>query len=253
MSTPKILWQTWKTDVPVPEKLQVFVRKWKQLHPDYEYYLLNDEDLRSIVSETVPQYLQSYDNFTFKIERVDFARYALLYKYGGVYADLDTDPKKCIDVWVEKNKIVLGCEPREHAENLYGRDRVVCNALMISPAKDEFWMDLMNYIISHYEPKYKPVSNTGPIAITKFLETSVGEKYISQIIITDPCVFFPLMGDNSVSKDCDIRESYVAHVWENTWVVPWYQNPMWFNMRYWTWFIIILVIVFWLYIFYNAV
>jgi len=253
MSTPKKLWQTWKSSDPkqVPQKLQTFVTKWQSLHPRYEYRLLDDDDLRDIVQATVPQYLDDYDGFTHTIERVDFARYALLYRHGGVYADLDTDPKKPIDVWVAKNKIVLGCEPKEHAEEIYGRDRVVCNALMISPPKQEFWLDLMEYIITNYEKRFRPVDNTGPMAITRFLETPKGKRYIPHILITDPCVFYPLKGDNTVADGCNIKESYVAHVWENTWVGPWYQDPMWFNTRYWTWGLVVLFVVLWLWCYYR--
>lgn len=251
--TPKKIWQTWKTNdlSLVPDKLREYTERWRLLNPGYEYRLLDDNEIRIIVSEVTPQHLEEYDNFTHMIERVDYARYALLYKYGGVYADLDTNPLQSIDVWVEKNRIVLGCEPKEHAENLYGRDRVICNALMISPPKHNMWKDFMDYIIDNYEKRFRPVENTGPIAITRFLETQKGKKYLSQIIITDPCVFYPLKGDNTVSEECDIRKSYVAHVWENTWVEPWYQNPMVFNARYWTWAMLIIFVMLWLWCYYR--
>ncbi len=251
--TPKKIWQTWKSNNPsqVPLKLYRYTQKWKKLHPDYEYHLLDDDEIRTIVREVVPHYLDDYDGFTHTIERVDFARYALLKQQGGVYADLDTNPLKSIDVWVNKNKIVFGCEPKEHAEKLYGRNKVICNALMISPPGEEFWKDLMDFIIDNYEHRYRPVENTGPLAITKFLESPTGQKYTSQIIVTDPCVFYPLKRDNTVSKECDIKESYVEHVWENTWVKPWYQDPMWFNARYWTWGLIIVFVALWLWCYYH--
>ena len=248
MKTPRIIWQTWKSKDPskIPTKLYDYSEKWRKLHPKYKYILLDDADLRKIVEETVPEYLDKYDSFTCIIERVDFARYALMYSRGGIYADLDTDPLKAIDTWVDKNAIVLGCEPREHAKDLYNRERVICNAFMISPPGQKFWIDLMKYIVDNYEENYKPVENTGPMAMTKFLETAGGNKYEEELLITDPCVFFPLKGDNQVAEGCNIRESYVAHVWENTWVKPWYQDPMWFNARYWTYVLVIIFMILWL-------
>lgn len=244
MNTPKIIWQTWKDKKNIPSNLYKYTLLWKKLHPSYKYILLDDGDLRDIIKQTVPQYLNLYDSFTHNIERVDFARYALLYKHGGIYADLDTEPLKNIDVFVEKNKIILGCEPKEHAEKIYKRDRVVCNALMISPPEQTFWLDLMRYISDRYEHRYKPVDNTGPLAITKFLETS--KKYEDQIIITDPCVFFPIVNDGSVSRECNIeKQSYVKHIWQNSWTDVWYKDPMWFNIRYWTIGLSILFLVMW--------
>jgi len=194
----------------------------------------------------VPRHLPKYDSFTHIIERVDFARYALLYKHGGIYADLDTNPLQPINKWVEMDKIILGCEPVEHAQEIYGRDRVVCNALMISPPGKEFWKELMKYIVAHYEHNFRPVENTGPMAMTRFLESPEGSRFRSEIVLTDPCVFYPLKADNTVSDRCNIKESYVAHVWENTWVKPWYRDPMWLNSRYWTYALIILFVVLWM-------
>ncbi len=231
MTTPKHIWQTWKSKDPknIPVKLYEYTKKWKTLHPDYEYTLLDDDDLRQIVSEVAPEHLEKYDSFTRMIERVDFARYALLYRSGGIYADIDTNPLKSIDVWVSKNKIVLGCEPKEHAKEIYNRDRVICNALMISPPRQQVWLELMNYIAKNYESRYRPVDNTGPMAMTRFLEAN--SKFNDNIIITDPCIFYPLLSNGEVSKDCDLEKSYVAHIWQNTWVVPFYKDPMWLNKR----------------------
>jgi len=244
--TPKILWQTWKTKDNIPVHLQKYVKEWKDLHKTYEYHLLDDEDLLSLIGEIVPQYLDDYKNFSKPIERVDFARYALLYKNGGIYADMDTRPHRKMDRWVNENKIVLGCEPEEHAKNIYNRNRIVCNALMISPRGEKFWLDLMKYIIDNYEKNYRPVENTGPLAITNFLETSVGKKYEGSIIITDPCIFYPILNDGSVSKKCNIKESYAEHVWGNSWVVPWYRDSMWFNARYWLYFTLSMFLIIWL-------
>lgn len=255
MKTPKKIWQTWKSkkEEDVPEKLSSYSGKWKKLHPDYEYHLLDDEDLRNKVKDIVPEYLDLYDSFSKIIEKVDFARYAILYGYGGIYADMDTYPIKPADIWVNKNKVVLGCEPKEHAENIYGRDRVVCNALMISPPGERFWYDLMRYIVENYERNYRPVENTGPLAITRFLETPEGKVYISKIEITDPCVFYPLKGDNTVSEECNLKESYVAHVWENTWVVPWYKDPILFNARYWTYGLLVIFTCLWYWCYLNKI
>jgi mannosyltransferase OCH1-like enzyme len=233
MSTPKIIWQTWKTKKSLPDNLQKYHRKWLESHPDYEHVLLDDEDLRNIVKETVPEYLEIYDSFSQNIERVDFARYALLYSKGGVYADLDTVPLKKIDKWVELNKPVIGCEPLEHAEKIYSRKQVLCNAFMISPPGEKIWKDLMEYIVNNYEKNINPVDSTGPMAMTKLYENN--PSVYKNVEITDPCVFYPLTGSQKVSKHCDLKkDSYVAHIWTNTWTAKnWFDNPLVWNTRYW--------------------
>lgn len=227
--------------------MKVLRDKWLAMTPGYDHPLYTDEDLREVIRTHLPQYLRAYDSFTQPIERVDFARIALLYVYGGVYADLDTEPLKPIDVWVDKNTIVLGREPLEHARTLYKREVVLCNAFMISPAKQQLFLDFLDYIVAHYEPYYKPVENTGPMAMTKFYEAHPNA--FSSAIITNPCVFFPIIGDGTVSKECNINDAYVQHLWHNTWTTKgagdWVKTYG-RNVRLWTLILLALFIVLWI-------
>lgn len=219
--TPHILIQTWKTH-SLPDVFEKYRQEWISYTPNFKHILFDDKEIRDFIIKYFPNYLKKFDSFTFNIEKVDFFRYAILYVLGGVYADLDTHPIKPIDKWVNLNKIVLGREPIEHANTLYeGREVVLCNAFMISPPKQVFWLNFMDFIMENYKPNYKPVFTTGPMAMTYFYE-----KYPEQFentIITDPCVFFPLTGQRKVSKFCSLeKDSYVLHEWENSWVEKWY-------------------------------
>lgn len=247
--TPPILYQTYKND-ELPIMFSTYQKKWLEIF-NGEYKFLNDEDLRQLVATHFPKYLPFYDGCKRNIERVDFARYIMMY-LGGVYADMDTYPLKPIDVWINKNKIVLGREPIEHANDIYKREIVLCNAFMISPPGQQLWIDLMDFIVARYQPHGNPVHNTGPMAMTRFFEY-YPEKF-QDVIITDPCVFFPLLNNGQVSKYCrgndenpinPLADSYVVHAWSNTWTDKWagLRNP-----RYWIMAISILAILFLLYI-----
>lgn len=241
--TPKIIWQTWKSKTNIPKRLAKFNKQWRDSHPDYKWVLLDDDDLRSIVASTVPQHLKAYDNFNHFIERVDFARYAILYRHGGIYADMDVQPLKRIDPYVEKNMIVLGSEPIEHCTLLYGRTSVPCNAFMISPPNEEFWYDLMNYIVDRYDHRKedRPVWNTGPMALTKFIEEYASKKYPERFEVTKSCVFFPLTGVGTVTMGCDMNnDSYTAHVWQNSWVSNSSHGK---DRRFWFWLVLIVVLL----------
>lgn len=247
--TPRILYQTWKTQ-DIPREFSKNRELWLETLEGWQTPLLTDKDLRNMVKSDFPQYLEAYDGFTENIERVDFARLVMMYR-GGVYADLDTYPLKPIDRWVDTNKIVLGREPLEHAREMYGRKVVVCNAFMISPPRLDFWKKLMEFVIDNYEPHYKPVENTGPMALTKFLE-SRPEAFVD-VIITDPCVFFPMMGDGKISNRCNLEaDSYVVHVWQNSWVVNPLKDPRWKNKRYWFWALLVIFIGLWLVCWYTS-
>lgn len=237
-----ILWQTYKTRDLDPE-FQEYVSRWKNMHPEFEYRFLNDNDLKKLISDHVPRYLDFYNKCTRNIERVDFARLVMMY-IGGVYADLDTYPIKPIDEWLIKNKIIIGREPLEHARNLYKREIVLCNAFMISPPRQQFWLDLMDFLVRHYEPYNNPVYNTGPIAMTRFYEY-YPEKF-SQVVITNPCAFFPIISNGEISKYCPgLENSNVVHAWSNTWTnKKWWDNPSFLNKKYWYTILLLALLLF---------
>jgi len=254
MVTPKIIFQTWKTPTTIPLYLQKYQEKWKEYcrELNYKYKLYSDEDLRDIIAKYFPDYLAFYDGCTRNIERVDFSRYVILYLQGGAYADLDTIPLKNLDVFFSMNKPVLGCEPREHREALYqGREKVICNAFMISPPGHPLWIELMKFIRENYKSHGNPVYNTGPMAMTLFYEEN--PSIFQDTLITNSCVFFPITdteyslksqgGFDHVSKDCDIEnDSYVAHLWAHEWSSGF--DPRFLDPNYWILGGMILLLIF---------
>lgn len=228
MFTPKIIHQTWKNH-DVPRKLQRYADSCKQQNDTYEYKLWTDDDLRALVVKEFPQYISAYDKFSHNIERVDFARYVMMYSIGGVYADLDIQCLRPFDSLVAMNKPVLGTEPREHRDELYqGRKYVICNALLISPPGESLWLRIMEYIVRHYRPGVNPVVNTGPMALT-FLYEEDPSAY-KGALITNPCIFYSQTDFKTkikqhirdeeipaISRECSIMNAVAVHRWAHTW------------------------------------
>jgi hypothetical protein len=85
---PRIIHQMYRTTV-LPEDWAHVPRAWKQLHADYQYMLWTDEQLRQLIADDYPWLLETYDAYPHDTQRWDASRFAILHKYGGVYADLD--------------------------------------------------------------------------------------------------------------------------------------------------------------------
>ena len=85
---PRIIHQMYRT-TELPEDWAHVPRAWKQLHADYQYMLWTDEQLRQLIAEDYPWLLATYDAYPHDTQRWDASRFAILHKYGGVYADLD--------------------------------------------------------------------------------------------------------------------------------------------------------------------
>ena len=91
---PKIIHQQWKTD-KIPEGVFTeYHAQWKKLFPEpqYKHMLWTDDSGRKLIAEHFPWFLDAFDGYSMNIQRADSMRYFILYKYGGLYADLDYEP-----------------------------------------------------------------------------------------------------------------------------------------------------------------
>ena len=58
-----------------------------------EYKLWTADEVDTLMQQEAPEWVQSlYRNVRFPVQRVDVCRFFVLFKYGGLYADLDVFP-----------------------------------------------------------------------------------------------------------------------------------------------------------------
>ncbi|KAF8165248.1 glycosyltransferase family 32 protein, partial [Crassisporium funariophilum] len=84
----RIIHQTWKSET-LPPRWRGISQACRDMMPDYEYKLWTDAGSREFIAEHYPWFLDTFDNYTYAIQRADAIRYFVLYHYGGVYVDLD--------------------------------------------------------------------------------------------------------------------------------------------------------------------
>lgn len=167
----KIIHQTWKTN-DIPEHWKESEKKWKELHPDWQYKLWTDADNLELIRTKFPHYLDMYQGYEYNIQRADFIRYAILKTYGGLYSDLDIVPLRPFDedtfkgtksdVYLMKNNSYLRPSMSVGA---------ITNALMIAATKDcPFWQAVMDEAERRYKNPHwmwigkhrKVINMTGP-------------------------------------------------------------------------------------------
>ena len=90
---PKIIHYCWFGMNPLPELAKKCIASWKKFLPDYEIKEWNEEnyDVRKI-----PYTAQAYDAKKYAFVS-DFARFDILYQYGGIYFDTDVEVIKPLD------------------------------------------------------------------------------------------------------------------------------------------------------------
>lgn len=88
---PKIIHQIAPSDRskwhPLWEQCQ---KSWINAFPDYETILWNDgSDIDNLIETHFSKFAKTYHSFPYKIMKINFARFAMLYQFGGIYADMD--------------------------------------------------------------------------------------------------------------------------------------------------------------------
>jgi mannosyltransferase OCH1-like enzyme len=86
----KNIFQSWHTKTlhtAVKNEIEIFKKK----NPEYEYKLYTDEDMDKFVNKHyIGEIADCYNKLNIIVAKVDFWRYLALYKYGGIYLDMDS-------------------------------------------------------------------------------------------------------------------------------------------------------------------
>ena len=85
---PKIIHQTWKTE-DIPYEWKTAVNYCRTINKNFKYILWTDETMDNFVKENYLNFYKIYKSYKYNIQRCDAFRYLLLYKYGGIYLDMD--------------------------------------------------------------------------------------------------------------------------------------------------------------------
>ena len=95
---PKIIHYCWFGRNPLPESAKKCIASWRKFLPDYEIKEWNEDNFDvNIISYTQQAYEAKKYAFV-----SDYARFWILYKYGGLYFDTDVEVIKPMDDIIER-------------------------------------------------------------------------------------------------------------------------------------------------------
>lgn len=84
------MWQTYRTR-KLPAVANLFVATWSATNPAWNVRLFDDGDARQFIAlHFGAAHVAVFDGYPVGVMRADFWRYCILFKEGGVYADIDT-------------------------------------------------------------------------------------------------------------------------------------------------------------------
>ncbi len=199
---PKIIQQVWFGG-QVPEKFHALQQSWQDHHPDWEYRLWTDSDIPGLKLHNQKLFDEAEDY----AQQANIVRYEVLYRYGGVYVDMD-----------------FACfAPLDHLHYAYdfyvgisNEPVLVLNNAIVASKPRHFLMKACVF--------EKPVFWTkrlGPHYLTHQFFTTVNSQ--TRGVIALPCsYFYPLpfpVPENAAPLAFQKPESLGMHMWEGSWIV----------------------------------
>ena len=202
---PKIVHQTWKDARPGHFIFQRSRASVKLYLPDWEYRLWTDDDLEAFMREEYGWLYPAWKGLDCHIKRVDTARYCLLHRFGGLYADLDFIFTRGIDELLDESYDLFFYRSRQ---SIVKQWTFLGNAFMVSKPGQEFWLGALASMLAL--PRHTPVlRHTGPLALGAY-HASLDPK---------PCamIFGPDEFDNERCADGIGARRHGYHVRLATW------------------------------------
>lgn len=238
----------------MPEKYRVNVREAIRLNPDWKVFVFDEQSVKNLMEQNGDyKYLQKLDSFKLLHQSVDFSRFYLLQKLGGISVDADAKPLKSFDNIPNINTadFISSYSSLSKTENLIqnGRyDRTINNSVILSAPNSEILKEVLDYILTLNCDNIK--SDFACILYTtgdSFNE--IVQKHKGEIVVLDNSYFesCPPQGKD----DCILPENAILkHDHAQTWVSPQRQAlaKMYFTGKKYKWvlLVVVLIIILWI-------
>lgn len=214
MAVSKQIHQIWLQGfVNLPLKYYPNLDSIYKKNPDWKVNLWSEETIRPLIKSIGDNYLQHYDSLKLLHQKVDYARYSILFVKGGISVDVDAVALKSFDE-------TPGIATSDFIVSKNSQDIFINNATILVSKENPLMKQLLDEIDG--DCKWYPgktaciMYSTGPMAFTKFVNN-----HLDKITILDPIYFEPCSGRNDNCK-VDSEKTILDHRHEGTWV-----NPVW--------------------------
>ena len=158
-------------DIPVfygnVQKTKSFCKKHR-----YSYKMWNLKSCVNLIHRHFPKYLPLWKAFTLPIQRADFIRYLILYKYGGIYVDCDIHPLRSLDKLFQKDYFFVTWHD--------DKNKLPYNAVMGSQKGEELFLEIAAECqINFYEKIKDPIYKTWK---GRFVFQTTGHRMLDRVL-----------------------------------------------------------------------
>jgi mannosyltransferase OCH1-like enzyme len=222
LKIPKIIHQVWLGG-PLPEAFKKYVASWFTMHSQggWIYKLWTDEDMK-----TFPLYNRAiYDASDSVGVRSDIAKWEIVYKYGGVYLDVDFECLKPLDILHYTYDFYTAIQPLD-------TQFVQLGAALFGARAGHPILKHCIETIKHNEHKKGATNKTGPIHFTRCFYACAGKN--GSLDIALPASYCYPLGctETKITKQAWIDNgAYAVHHWAKSWMPNQYRKKEFRNLK----------------------
>jgi len=210
---PKLIHQIW-IGKDLPEKYAVICESWKEMNPSFEYRMWDE---RSSLALGDFESRKAFARAKSLGAKSDIARYEILRRYGGIYADTDFECLRPFEGLADRCSFIVG--------NLFGPDPYLCNAIIGAapghPIIEELCRRTSKGI--HSTEPMDVIEATGPGLLTKTVIGRLPELPVSDVVFPSVALYpypnFAIVacGPDEIKDRFVADESYAIHYWHVSW------------------------------------
>lgn len=216
----RIIHQIWlQGEQNIPDKYKLNIKSVKDFHQKWNYILWDEIKILKVIN-TKKEWSSIYYKFIYIHQKIDFAKYVILYLFGGIYIDIDVKIIKSFDEIIKKNEeyeLIISELNINLIESILtsGYKKSYNNGIIIAQKKSNILKKLIDSIIKkYYIPffhfKVMLINNTtGPNIFTDIITKNKKNIKILNNDYLEPCI----------RDDCTITKNTIAiHKHDLTWV-----------------------------------
>lgn len=220
MKFNKYIHQIWfQGEANIPSKFIKNVNKNKKIFNNWQYILWDNQTITAFLKKNNHKWLKKYNDYQLLHQKVDFARYCILYVLGGFYVDIDAiilkTPEKLLKQF-PNYQVYLSYVNLYNYEIfvVHGKLKLLNNGVILAYPKSQFMLNLINNCPTQSSNKINNsiiINNTtGPSVFTDIANKSPKIKKLSYQYF-EPCLL----------TKCNINDdTYTIHVHNSSWINP---------------------------------
>ncbi|MFV0396697.1 MAG: glycosyltransferase family 32 protein [Bacteroidales bacterium] len=229
MQIPQIIHQIYEDPEGPSELLRTVAESWKEQNPNWEYRFWNKATIDSFLESEFPEFEPIYRAYPYNVQRWDAIRYLILYRYGGLYVDMDYECLESIAPLLGSSTCCMGLEPVMNARR-YNKPYIVGNAFMACIPGHGYFKSLIESLIEECEIQWNTnkafqiIESTGP-----FFTTRVYDKYPNRedIVLLSDDLVAPLTmeevrqmisGDVTSEIEERVEKAFAIHYFLGSWL-----------------------------------